>query len=128
MVLCKERLQVMAGKEVVICEGNYFRTSQGMEGEAFRRLVDYLNGVRLLPYLHDFVCNQDSSVLSILNSNSRLQHINIQHDPGHTKNNVVKHIYQTLGGSKAVQGLAVQIRRWITTVLHKAVLMAQEQA
>jgi hypothetical protein len=77
VVLCKERLQVMAGKEVVICEGNYFRTSQGMEGEAFRRLVDYLNGVRLLPYLHDFVCDQDLSVLSILNSNSRLQHINI---------------------------------------------------
>ena len=47
------------------------------------------------------------------------------HDPGHTKNNMVKDLHQVLGESKAVEGFAEQIGHWIMTSIKQAVLTSQ---
>ncbi len=121
-VLVKKRTRQICGKEVVITEGNYFGTSKGMEGEGFRRCVNWLDQQKLLPVVKDFASDDDSSVQSTLRTDPRLQHIHVRLDPGHTKNNIIKDIRRALGESKAVQGFAERIGRWIMTALKKALL------
>jgi len=71
-------------------------------------------------HLHDFVCDQDSSVLRVLKTDSRLTHVHVRHDPGHTKNNVVKDLHRALGKSKVVEGYAERIGHWIMTAVKQA--------
>jgi hypothetical protein len=93
-----------------------------MEGEGFWRAMAWAEERGLLPLIKEYVCNQDSSVLSILHSDDHLQHISIQHDPGHTKNTIIKMLHQVLGQSKVVEGFAEWIGNWVMTVIKQAVL------
>lgn len=63
VMLTKAHVHLLKGQEVVVSPGNYFGTTKGMEGEGFHQLIDWLEGEGLLPYLHEFVCDQDSSVV-----------------------------------------------------------------
>ncbi len=62
IVLMKEQVHLMDGKEITINAGNYIGTSKGMEGEGFHCVVDWLEEEGLLPFSQDFVIDHDSSV------------------------------------------------------------------
>lgn len=63
-------------------EGNYTGSSKGMEAEAVRRLLDWLEHKQILPLLEGFVIDQDSSVDSLLANDARVQGLKILLDPG----------------------------------------------
>lgn len=109
IILTKSFKRLVNGEMVTVRKGNYFGTSKGMEGEAFRQMVDWLEEKRLLPCLRVFVCDQDSSVLSQLSKDPRLAKVRVVHDPGHTKKNFVKDLHRAFG---TYRGMAERIGRW----------------
>jgi hypothetical protein len=119
-VLTKERKHLLAGKEVIVSPGNYFGTAKGMEGEGFRRVADDFEEEGVLPYIRTYTVDQDSSVIRILHSDCRFEHVAVQHDPGHLKNNVTKDLQRELGESKAVTGLADRVGHWIMTSIKES--------
>ncbi|KAL6053383.1 hypothetical protein QOT17_018029 [Balamuthia mandrillaris] len=97
---CQQTRVLQSGKEVMVVDGNYEGTSKGMEAEGFQRAIDWLEEKKLLPQLRTYVCDQDSSVLKILNEDARLTNVKIVHDPGHLKNNFQKDLQKILGKSQ----------------------------
>ncbi len=85
IILTKRCTRKVRGRTTIIRKGNYFGTSKGMEGEAFRRMLDCLDEKKLMPYFKVMVCDQDSSVLCQLREDLRTKHVTVVHDPGHTK-------------------------------------------
>ena len=112
IVLTKACTQRVGGKEILISKGNYFGTSKGMEGFAFCKMLDWLEEKQLLLYLQVFVCDQDSLELHKLKTNPCVSHVDIVHNPGHTKKNFIKDLCHVLGTCKAYQGYAERISRW----------------
>jgi len=81
IVLTKRVTRKWKDKTIVIHEGNYEGTSKGMEGEAFRQILDWLEAQLLLPYFKVMCCDQDSSVLHQLKTDPRTKHVQVVHDP-----------------------------------------------
>lgn len=77
-IITKQAQRKSRGVSRLIRAGNYIGTSKGMEGEAFRRVIKWLEIKGLLAYWKVIVCDQDSSVLSQLHHDPRLKHVKIQ--------------------------------------------------
>jgi len=61
--VCRESRCCWYCKIITISKGNYIGTSKGMEGEAFQRMLNWLEEKGLMAYFKLFVCDQDSLVL-----------------------------------------------------------------
>ncbi|KAL6057869.1 hypothetical protein QOT17_015218 [Balamuthia mandrillaris] len=121
VVLSKDKARVLqSGKEVTVVEGNYEGTSKGMEAEGFRRAIDWLEEKKLLPQLRTYVCDQDSSVLKILNEDARITNVKIVHDPGHLKNNFQKDLQKILGESQKGKKYSAKIGAWLMTAIKES--------
>lgn len=81
IILTKRCTRKIRGRTTIIRKGNYFGTSKGMEGEAFRRMLNWLDEKKLMPYFKVMVCDQDSSVLCQLREDPRTKHVTVVHDP-----------------------------------------------
>ncbi|ELR10995.1 uncharacterized protein ACA1_354330 [Acanthamoeba castellanii str. Neff] len=69
-----------------------------MEGKAFQQMLNWMEKKGLLLYFKVFCCNQDSSVLHQLNTDPQTAHVQVVHNPGHTKKNFVKDLKKAFGG------------------------------
>lgn len=80
-------------------------TLKGMEGKAFQQMLNWMEKKGLLLYFKVFCCNQDSSVLHQLNTDPQTAHVQVVHNPGHTKKNFVKDLKKAFGGGQQYEQL-----------------------
>ena len=88
------------GKKLFIGKSNYSGTSKGMEGEGFRRCMDWLDEKGLLPQVVSFTGDQDSSVHKVLQTDPRFKHITYENDLLHVKRNLRNDLIKILGQGK----------------------------
>ena len=96
-------------------EGNYEGSSQGMEAEAFKRCLDWLENKGILQSMTDFVSDQSKTIELELKTNERTQHVHIWNDPGHMALNFKRHLDTALGQAKAVKGISSRMESWFLT-------------
>ena len=105
---------------ITIQKGNYEGSSQGMEGEAFKRCLLWLENKGILYKMLDFVSDQSTTVEFILKNDPRTQHVLIWNDPGHMALNFRKHLDVALGAAKLVKGMSSRMESWFITSIKLA--------
>ena len=100
---------------ITVQKGNYEGSSQGMEGEAFKRCLDWLQDKGILHMMSDFVSDQSTTVEKLLREDPRTRHVHIWNDPGHMALNFKKHLDNALGQSKLVKGMSSRMEGWFLT-------------
>lgn len=126
-VLCKSRTKFVNGTVKVVFQGNHDATSHSMECTAFSKCMDKLADFGVLPKVKYFVVDEDVSVLHLFQSQARLQHITVLHDPGHVKNNFEKQLVVVFGTSEAYKGFPARLARWLMQCLKRAEEEARKQ-
>lgn len=101
--------------------GNYKGSSKGMEAESFRRCMDWLDEHHALDKVKIFVTDQDSSVINIIKSDSRLAMIKLLHDPGHYKNNFNKDLKKIMGESIEAVEYIKRIGNWLMVAIKESI-------
>jgi len=90
----------------IVQPGNCESTSQGMEGVAFRRSLEWLHDHHILRTMTDFVSDQSSTIELELKTNPRTQHVVIRNDPGHMALNFKRSLDSVLGAAQLVKGMS----------------------
>jgi hypothetical protein len=107
-------------EEILVHEGNYFGTSKGMEGEAFIAAISQLRESELLEPLSMIVCDNDSSIPSIIANTEGMEHVRKSGDPGHVQRNFMKSLKSVFGSGLVYKGFPYRIGKFFMRCLKRS--------